>query len=226
MIDVACVFKSGPGWLTDYVYRLRDMLQRNLHTAHRFVCVGDLELDVDHNIRLWPMISRHRVPPFWYKMQLFRPDIEWPNPVLYFDLDVIIKNDITDIVDLLRSHRFAMIASPFRADQSNSSILWWQGDYSWLWHLFRRSTPYHWQCRYNNPEDGGLYGDQGFIADHVCHVRIQDFLTANRITKITKGPSGTETSVLICAGKRKPWLMPGHPDVDRYWLAEGERDHA
>ena len=226
MIDVACVFKSGPGWVAEYVYKLRDMVGRNLHMDHRFVCVSDQNLAVDHVIPLWPMISRHRVPLFWYKMQLFREDIQWQRPVLYFDLDMIIKNDITDIVDRLTAHRFAMVASPWRADQSNSSMLWWQGDYSWLWELFRRSTPFRWQSRYDDAGDGGLYGDQGLIAEHVQHVRIQDLLDPMRVTKITKGPSGPGTSVLICAGKRKPWLMPDHLDVRDHWRTNAELAHA
>jgi hypothetical protein len=222
MINVVCVLKSGPAWLPEYVYKLRDMISRNLRTPYQFVCLSDVELDVDKNIQLWPLVSTNRVPPFWYKMQLFRPDIQWQHPVLFFDLDVVIKGDITDMIETFYKHDFAMIQSPFRENQSNSSFMWWQGDYSWLWQIFQRRTVFEWQLRYNDPGAGGKYGDQGFIADHVYHQRIQDLIEPQRIAKVGKRETGEWCDVVVFAGKRKPWQMTDHPDVIKHWLTNKE----
>lgn len=222
MINVVCVLKSGPTWLPEYVYKLRDMVGRNLRIPHRFVCLSDIEIDVDQTIPLQPLVSTKFVPPFWYKMQLFRPDIKWQDPVVFFDLDVVIKGDITNIIETLYNHDFAMIQSPYRENQSNSSFMWWQGDYSWLWEIFRRRTAFEWQTVYNDAGAGGKYGDQGFIADYVYHQQIQDLVDSNRIAKVGKRETGNWCDVVIFAGKRKPWQMIGHPDVDKYWLTNNE----
>lgn len=216
MIKIITLFKSNPGWIPEYVYKLQRQIEKNVSIPYEFVCLSDVDLDCP-TLPLKNFKNNSLVPAFWYKMQLFRPDLGLNKSCLFFDIDTIIKGNIDSWFDKFKDYDFLMSHSPFRGDISCSFCMWWNNDFSRLWHSFKRKSVIHWNRSYNKYT--ATYGDQGFISKRVNHQIIQNVLGPDHgIVRITKNESSDNSKILIFGGRRKPWEMIGHPDIDKFWI--------
>lgn len=147
---VVCVYKKGKHYDSRYVRRLYDDVIAN--GARKFLCLTDDPtvgyicpiLPLEHNYRGW-----------WSKLELFKLTDQ---SYVYFDLDTIIKDDITPI--LTHPHSFSMLKGLSGTGRPASGIMAWNGDYSHILKSFKRKH----MTEYTTPEK---WGDQGFIADHL-----------------------------------------------------------
>jgi hypothetical protein len=220
-LTIVTVLKSGPNWLPEYVYTLKNSIERNLSIPHDFVCLSDINLQ----IKTLPLIPLHgekskSVPGFWFKPQIFRKELNLTGQCLYIDLDTVISGKLDDIINQLIPYNFLMAEDPFKGKIHSSFLLWWQGDHSYIWNRFETEPVSFWNSKFN--KDNGMisYGDQGFISDTVDSYKlIQDVLLNPRdIDRIRKTKNESNSKVLICSGKRKPWELLDHPDVKKYWF--------
>ncbi len=83
--------KYGPEW----VYQLRSMVRRNFAYAHEFVCMTDQPIG---DVNCVPCTGG--LPGWWAKVGLHEPG-KFPGTNLYLDLDVVITQDISAIMDVL-----------------------------------------------------------------------------------------------------------------------------
>ena len=223
VITIVTVLKSGPGWLPEYVYRLRDAVARHLSLPYRFVCISDTELDCE-TLPLLPLDPA--VPDawgLWSKVQIFRPANQLWGPCLYMDLDTLVMDDFADIVAQCIGYRFLMSECPFRGRVRCSALMYWEGDHSDIWHRFQSRELQHWLDFYQNAPDSAQRGvEQAFVADTKGQPEfIQDVLdSALRIDRLRKGPTDQAIALAFCSGRRKPWHQLEHPDVRRYWLGK------
>jgi len=212
MITVACVLRQGGkvGYDVSWVKRLQNSVARNLSLPHRFVCLSDCEVDCKR-IPLEPTGSG-----FWAKLQLFRPS-QFSTPVLYIDLDAVICQNIDDIVNLVKDQSFVMWLEPGKKIHS-SALMWWQGDHSYLWDLYKSQDEQHWRELHTEKHS---YGDQGFIADHTQHTLFQDYMPAEWFHLAGKRDSEkdfSEVKILqFIKTHTKPSTMPDHPMVQQHW---------
>lgn len=95
MITVACVW-TGNKYGVEYVERLRNMVARHLPLDHRFVCITDRPNEVPHGVL--PIYTE--LPGWWAKMEVFNPDSRMGNHTVFFDLDTVIVDDLTSLVEL------------------------------------------------------------------------------------------------------------------------------
>lgn len=102
MLTVVC-WKWGSIFSPVYVSRLRSMLERHLHMPHELVCVTDDPRGIDDRVRTVipppPLVGDIRC-----RRRMRQFSREWGakhlgQRVLAIDLDVVIVNDITPIVD-------------------------------------------------------------------------------------------------------------------------------
>lgn len=97
-LTVACVLWMGefegrrysPAW----VRRLRDMVAENLPIPHRFVCLSNVVVD---GVETLPLTTGR--PGWWAKTEIFDPDRNLGDRVLYLDLDVFVTGDLTPIAE-------------------------------------------------------------------------------------------------------------------------------
>lgn len=155
--------KYGPEW----VYRLRDMVEKNLDREHAFVCVTDRPIP---GVMCLPVAPD--LPTWWSKLSLFQPGF-LPGDNLYLDLDVVITKNITAMVDhnlnagrvtapddfsySLLSPRSGLGPDMQRklggAGTVNSSVLLWRGDDGRdIWERFTKDKMTE------------LHGDQNWIS--------------------------------------------------------------
>lgn len=94
---VACV-RNGSKYGTEYVYRLKAMVERHLKVPHWFVCLTDRPDELDGVVTI--PIGRHELPGWFAKMALFEPTWRAGKRVLYFDLDTVICGDLGPLYGL------------------------------------------------------------------------------------------------------------------------------
>ena len=218
-LTIITVLKSGPNWIPDYVYKLKKSLDCNLSIPYRFVCLSDINLNVE-TIPLLPLHgTKKSLPGFWYKPQIFRKELGFNKQCLFLDLDTIIAGKLDDIIFELTPYPFLMAEDPFKGKIHSSFLMWWQGDYSYIWDRFLTNPVGHWHSTYNKDQGMISYGDQGFIADTVKdHEIIQNILKNPKdIDRIRKTKNTNNSKIIVCSGKRKPWEMQDHPDVQLHW---------
>ncbi len=87
--------KYGPEW----VYRLRAMVERNLHLDYEFVCMTDQPID---DVDCVPCADG--LPGWWAKVGLHEPG-KFPGTNLYLDLDVVITDSLDGIMDELQDDK-------------------------------------------------------------------------------------------------------------------------
>ena len=91
MLNVVCI-KTGDKFDDRYVPRLKSMVDRNLTIPHNFVCFTD---DIIDGIDCREVKSNYG--GWWDKTSLFREDLGIKDRMLYFDLDMLIVDNIDDI---------------------------------------------------------------------------------------------------------------------------------
>lgn len=139
-IDCACVI-HGTAYSWDYVDRLYSMLTRHLTRPVRLHVYTEAdrivpEPYVKHTLTDWGISGPRQ--SWWYKMQLFNTE-QFRGPLLYFDLDVVIVENIDWIVELPIAYfwtvrDFKHLWKPENYT-INSSIMWFntaQFEYVWL----------------------------------------------------------------------------------------------
>lgn len=164
-IDCACVIHGDAyGW--EYVDRLYSMLSRHitpgirLHVyteEHRIVPAPYIK----HSLLNWGLSGPKKA--WWYKIQLFNSAYH-RGPLLYFDLDTVIVDNIDWIWNLNLNYFWAIqdFKHLWRLEHYgiNSSVMWFDtGRFDYIWdkfnqeHISRIVSKYH--------------GDQDFINEAI-----------------------------------------------------------
>lgn len=142
-LDCACVIHSD-GYSWQYVENLYNMLQHNSERQINFHVFTEKdravpETMIRHDLVEWPGIAGPK-KSWWYKMQLFDP-ANFQGQMLYFDLDVVIVDNIDWIARLDPNyfwaiHDFKYLWRPTWTG-INSSIMYWNTQrFAYIWDDF------------------------------------------------------------------------------------------
>ena len=212
MINVVCVLREGGkvGYDATWVTKLKNSVDRNLTLPHRFICLSDCDVKCD------------RIPldtdgdGFWAKLQLFKPNL-FNGPVLYLDLDTVICSNINEIIKSVMNEKFVMWLEADKQIHS-SAMMWWQGDYSYLWDLYLSQPLSYWKELYGTPP---LYGDQALISENVDHTLFTEHISSEWFHIVNKKDHLLDLSNVKILHFRKvhtkPSTLPNHPLVKQHW---------
>lgn len=213
MINITCVLRKGGkvGYDSSWTDKLFNSIKRNITVPYKFICLSDCEVNCDR-IELEP-----GSPGFWAKMQLFKPNL-FTGPVLYFDLDTVICKNIDDIIKKCQDKKFVMWYEKDKQIHS-SAMMYWDGDYSFLWDLYKSKDITYWKKTF---ADVPLYGDQGLISENVEHELFLDFCPDDWFqiasSKTDNKINFNNTKILLFRKtNQKPSTMQNHPLVKRHW---------
>lgn len=143
-IDCACVI-HGNAYSWNYVEKLHSMLRRHLTPTVRLHVYTEAGRPVPDTIvkhALTVMEIKNPKKTWWYKMQLFNPE-HHAGPLLYFDLDTVITNNIDwiwkqPLAYLWAPRDFKYLWRPSHFGL-NSSVLWWDTQkYQYIWESFKK----------------------------------------------------------------------------------------
>ena len=202
MITIASVLRSGGDYNASHVAILEASVKKHLSVEHSFVCLSDVECGVE------------RIPltdgwsGWWSKLELFKI----PGPVIYFDLDTIIINNLDSIVEKMLAPEFCILRDVFIGKKDphsmQSSVMSWRGDMSELYKTFLESPEKYIK----------LYkGDQDFIYAQLGKTRAayyQDILPNNIMSykaHLRGKPTPPETKIVIFHGLPRPWQQTQIP---------------
>lgn len=220
-VNCACLI-HGDVYDWTYVERLYNMLCRNLTAEVKLHVYTEPTRTVPapmirHDLVDWGISGPKR--SWWYKLQLFN-SMYHAGPLLYFDLDTVIIDNIDWIVDLplryfwtLRDFKYLWRPSH---QGINSSIMWWDTrNYDYIWKNFRDK---------NLPQLMKQHqGDQDYLTREIDANKVR-FLHNNKVAswrwqclhggydftqRIYRTPQTgvtvpADTDVLIFHGKPKP----------------------
>ena len=147
------------------------MVKRNLTVPFEFVCYTEDPSDIDTDIRVEPIQIIPGVSGWWYKPMFFNPKLGLKGTILFFDLDVIVFDNIDNLFSY-EAGKFCIIrdfnrhviknynkfnSSIFRLTTNmhqhvytdfiknpNSQIKRFQGDQDWLRASIKEGTYAYW----------------------------------------------------------------------------------
>jgi len=122
------------------------MVCKRFHKDFTFICYTDNPDGIDSNVVTIPLPD-YQLETWWWKLTLFQYAIK--ETTIFFDLDVVLQNDITHLVDYSESGKLCTIKAywkPHRIDMEpkppgfdmnlNSSVMIWKGDLTKIWDTF------------------------------------------------------------------------------------------
>jgi hypothetical protein len=183
-MNFVCVYKSGGDYDVRYVRALLAAITVNCNFPFSFFCLTDRFEEIDPfttAIRL-----EHDLPGWWSKLELFNPNHIFNtngDPVLFFDLDVLILKNIDDLC-----HMCFQITKPMmlrsadsqgeKQDWPSSSIMSWKGSsMSKVYEaLLAKGIQEIIEEVSTNTSRAGQQTDQGFIRTIVNPQKFQDHL--------------------------------------------------
>ena len=177
-IDCACVI-HGDAYAWSYVDRLYSMLSRHITPGIRLHVYTEEHRSVPepyikHALLNWGISGPKR--SWWYKMQLFNAEYHH-GPLLYFDLDTVIVDNLDWLWNLPLSYFWA--ARDFKHLWKptnygiNSSVMWWNTNtFDYVWRNFKIQELNRIITRY--------HGDQDYITE-VIPTSDRRFLDTERV---------------------------------------------
>ena len=220
-IDCACVI-HGDAYSWTYVERLYNMLNRHITPGIRLHVYTEADRPVPapmikHELIEWNVSGPKK--SWWYKMQLFNAQ-HHSGPLLYFDLDTVIVDNIDWIWQQPTAYFWAVRDFKYlwRPTHTglNSSIMWWDTHhYRQVWDSFISKDLQDVMKRY--------HGDQDYLTEVITSTQRRFFDTSRiqswrwqcldggydfRRKKYQTPGVGTQvtsqTNVMIFHGKPKP----------------------
>ncbi len=183
-MKIVCVYKSGGDFTEQYVKALKVSLDKFCPVPYDFYCLTDLSYAVEKYSIIVDL--KHNWPGWWSKLELFNPVLPFNTSnetVLYFDLDVLILRDISNLVELIRYLKYPMMLRSSdklgeKNDWPSSSIMAWRGDMMQgvYYTVIQKGITEVIQKAYKNPSRAGQRTDQGFIRTIINPNKFQDFL--------------------------------------------------
>lgn len=242
-INVFCVI-TGNKYSLDYVRRLRNMVNKNLTIPHKFICLTDRanyyagQEDVE-GIEFRPAFIT--MPDSWCKLSLFHywlNDYGYKGKALYFDLDVVIVDNIdklvaNDKIDKIEVRKvennqgifkdvefekatFSIIKDWTRPTYNSSMMIWEIGDYNYLHNRFRAYDI--------RKVDGRNRGDQDLITELLNEKGINVHTFSPKEVKSYKCNNlhrgfVKPTKIVVFHGKPKPHEFKDKKCwVNKYWV--------
>lgn len=142
--NVICV-KWGNKFSARHVNRLYTMAQKNITVPFSFYCLTEDPTDV--KCETIPLDLSLGLEKWWWKICLFKDNIFSGDVNLYFDLDVIIQNNIDNLFNI---SRFTIIDLSHKENNVsnnsfvNSSILGWRNNSTqWIYDKFMADKDYY-----------------------------------------------------------------------------------
>ena len=160
MVDnhVVCV-KWGNKYISKYANVLNNMAKRHTTVPYTFHCLTDDPTGLDPDINVIKLPNDPCIKSWWSKLWMFSPEMPLKGNILYFDLDVVIFDNIDPLFSY-NTGKFNIIRDFNRCrvkdwKQSNSSCMGWKA--GTMDHLYNNFVKNHQRIMQQN------WGDQDWI---------------------------------------------------------------
>lgn len=205
-LTVVCFKWKPTGWRRWYnsthVNNLYRMVQRHLHIPHKFLCITDDANGLEcETYPLWNELSieNGRKPNCFKRLKLFDPDFFIDDYVMWLDLDTLIHDDISPLIDF--DVDFKMVQSRGAAVYNGSMLFMKQGARPQVYTEF---TPKH-EC-YSKY----IGSDQAWISHMLPGEKMWTrddgiYFFAHDVRRLKKIPKGAKIIFFPGGENIKPW---------------------
>jgi hypothetical protein len=155
-LTILCV-RFGNKYGREYVERLRNMVSRNITVPYEFACLTDDNHPIE-GVRTIYQPNAQYPKGWWHKVHMFDPDLPLRGRILYFDLDIVIHDNINKLA-LYSQDKFVGIHDFNRKfyagwkSLNSSTLAWNHGEESFIWDEFKK----------NQKSAMAMQGDQDWI---------------------------------------------------------------
>ena len=160
MINVICI-KWGDKFTSEFVNRLYSMVRQNLSYEFRFYCYTDDANGINDSVEIIDIPNDNDLEVWWNKLALFQKGM-FEGTCLFFDLDVVIQNNIDELIDYLDREcltkvkcywkdesktRYGIVHRDLKSSYdmtNNSSVMLWEGNaLADIWNHFIEDPEYY-----------------------------------------------------------------------------------
>lgn len=161
-INVVTV-KIGLNYKAEYANKMFSMLKRHLAIPFNFYCITDCASNLNPEINV--ITPPEVLQGWWNKLYVFS-DLMPDGSMLYLDLDQVILDDITEIVETCQQYPFACYADHIEWQGVKLGTAWMQFRAKSMTDIFE----YFWQNRRQVMYEFQSGGDQIFLGKHLKDV--------------------------------------------------------
>jgi hypothetical protein len=164
MKNIVCI-KWGNLYSSEDVNMLEYMIKKNTNYQFQLYCLTDDPFNINRSIEIISFPKNNDLETHWNKMYLYNNDIMKLDSFTYFDLDIIIQNNIDEILDY---EKFTLINTSWKdpavwKNTFNSSVMTINPKREYyIWNKFSEDLDYH-MCK-NVGDDDFLFNN--FKFDH------------------------------------------------------------
>ena len=133
-INIVCL-KWGTKYGSEYPNRLYRMIQKNCKSEFKFYCCTDDASGLRPEVIPIELPKDIDLETYWWKLWIISNEFPIKGKCLFFDLDMVIQNDITDLIEYDCSDKVYVIKAQwryfkvtqrgFRTTLNNSSVMLW-----------------------------------------------------------------------------------------------------
>ena len=153
-MNIICL-KWGNKFDHNHVNRLYKMVKKNFKKDFTFICYTENSLHINNEIEIKPLPLEYDLENWWWKLTLFKNPVKCKT--IYFDLDIVIQNDISHLDQYCEKNKICTIKTywkPHLFDKKpepqsqydhtlNSSVMLWNGSCVWAWKEFEKNLDYY-----------------------------------------------------------------------------------
>ena len=198
---ILTVLKSGGDFGPDYVNKMKNMIKNHIDTDYDFLCLTDDKRMNGNDI----IPLRHRWPGWWSKLEVFRKDIVGDRKAIYFDLDMVIIDNIFPLTCM--KNPFTMMRGFKDKDKRNSSIMVWEGNgFSELYETASQSFSEEFLNQRSNESDQEFIQDRLLSQYAITPGVVQDAVQVSSFKKdyLKQGALLEDTRIVSFHGKPRP----------------------
>ena len=141
MLNVITV-KWGEKYNSSFVNRIYIMCQKNITIPFKMYCYTDDARGINKNIEIIKIPKNNRLEKWWNKLSLFKEDM-FKGKCLFFDLDIVIQNNINHICDNYKKDVLTLIKYPWNDNINSSIMLWNSNEVNYIWDHFSENIDYY-----------------------------------------------------------------------------------
>tara|TARA_Y100000310_G_scaffold93329_1_gene90848 strand:- start:1740 stop:2504 length:765 start_codon:yes stop_codon:yes gene_type:complete len=171
-LKIYCVYFEGK-YTPEYVERLYNGLKRNCKVDFEFICYSDTTVIADKVI---PLPKETKIQQHWHKLNFFNKDFTGLGDIIVLDIDQVVINDITDMVNWpVKENQLVSYSKWWTKSPTTTNIPinggWYKfkaGSLQYVWEKYN-SDPEYWQMYYynNGTVDYKFFGEQNFVYNTV-----------------------------------------------------------
>ena len=136
--DIVCIWSGEKSrFPVEYVYKLKNMVYRNVTGDNRFICLThNPELIEDEDV-IPVRLPDETIAGSWNMIQLFHGYDFLSDRLVYFDLDTVILGNIDDLVNS-ESGFYVLYDFGMKKPTFGGAVKVFNQKYRWIWDLFQK----------------------------------------------------------------------------------------